>query len=164
LTSAEIIKVLKYHYSDSRQFAVFEELRIGTGGREYNRKLGRYEPNNPEQRIDLWVINCYKSKNFEKTAFEVKVSRSDFLAEIKNPHKRRQALELTNHFYFAAPRGLIKPDEIPEECGLVEIKEGSLLCRWVKKAPYREVGEPTWGFTAALARRIQKQMRLEVIS
>jgi hypothetical protein len=162
LTAADIIKALKHHYSDSRQFAVFDELRVGTGGRKYNYRQMKYEPNNPEQRIDLWVINCYLSKNFEKTAFEVKVSRSDFLAEIKSPSKRRQALELSNYFYFAAPKGLIKPDEIPEECGLVELRESGLF-KWTKKAPYRETEEPTWAFVAALSRRIQKQMRLEVI-
>jgi len=56
--------------------------------------------------------------------FEIKVSRSDFLAELKNHRKRLNAMELANEFLFAAPVGMIDPKELPEGCGLVEIHRG----------------------------------------
>lgn len=157
MTSKEIIKALKEYYKDTRQWAFFEELRVGTGYREWDRHEQKYKADNPEQRIDAWVVNCYKSQGFKKIAFEIKVSRSDFLYEIANPQKRFQALTLSNYFYFAAPKGLIKRDEIPEECGLVEINEKGKIS-WTKKAPRRETEGPTWGFLAALARRSVNKM------
>jgi hypothetical protein len=56
-------------------------------------------------------------------AFEIKVSRADFRAEIKNPKKRQQALHLADEFYFVTPKGMISKDEIPHEAGLFEVKE-----------------------------------------
>jgi len=155
MTSKDILEALKRHYKDERQWAFFKELRVGTGYRLSWAHQGP-EYNNPEQRIDAWVINCYKSKQYEKIAFEIKVSRSDFLNEIHNPSKREQALHLSNRFYFAAPKGLIKVEEIPEECGLVEIDKDSNFLKWTKQAPWRETEEPTWNFLAALSRRIVK--------
>lgn len=154
MTAKDILKALEKHYKDNRQWAFFKELRVGTGYRESWAARGP-EPNNPEQRIDAWVINCYKSKGFKKIAFEIKVSRSDFLHEIANPRKRFQALNLCNYFYFAAPKGLIKSDEIPEDCGLAEINDKGKII-WTKKAPQRDTNEPTWSFLASLARRIIK--------
>ncbi len=156
MTSSDILMRLKKEFNDTRQWAFFKELRVGTGYREWDQVGCCYDPNNPEQRIDAWVINCYPSKKYEKIAFEVKISRNDFLNEIKNLNKRKQALLLSNRFYFAAPKGLINPQELPEECGLVEIEEGKVYCEWIKKAPWRDVEEPTWRFLASLARRIMK--------
>lgn len=159
--SEEIIKLLERHFKDERQWITFKELRVGTCYRITHTYNG-HEPCNPEQRIDFWAFNCYRSKNFEKVAFEIKVSRSDFLNEINKPEKRQQALSLSNRFYFAASKGLIKPEEIPDECGLVEFKEGNTNLSWTKPAPWREVSEPSWSFMASLARRIAKQEKAEV--
>ena len=52
---------------------------------------------------------------------EIKVSRADFLAEIKRkPLKRRAGLRLSNESYFVAPKGIIEIDELPPEAGLLE--------------------------------------------
>lgn len=123
----------------------YPELRIGTGFKIYRN-------DNHQQRIDLWVLNCYPSRKFEKIAFEVKISRSDFLHEINTPDKRKAALELSNYYYFATPKGLVKPEEIPPECGLVEIDMDSEKLKWNVKAPLRETKEPSWRFLAQLAR------------
>lgn len=53
--------------------------------------------------------------------YEIKVSRSDFLHELKKPEKRAWAVAITHEFYFCAPKGLIKPSEVPGDCGLVEV-------------------------------------------
>ncbi|QNJ57411.1 adenylosuccinate synthase [Pseudomonas phage Dolphis] len=53
------------------------------------------------------------------TVVECKTSRSDFLADRKKAH--RSAGGLGNWRYFMAPAGLIKPDELPEGWGLLEV-------------------------------------------
>jgi len=144
-----ILKSLKERHPQN-QWAFFRELRVGTGYRNVKKGL------NPEQRLDAWAINLYPSKNFLRIAYEIKVSRGDFLREINNPQKREQALWLSNQFYFVAPVGLIKPEELPPETGLIEVVD-----EWQSKikvaAPVREGGELSWQFLASIARRVQAE-------
>ncbi len=70
-----------------------EELRAGSG---YG--------GDSESRMDAWAMHPYPSKQNCRVAYEVKVSRSDFLRDIKQPLKHRAALTFSNEFYFVAPR------------------------------------------------------------
>lgn len=65
---------------------------------------------------------------------EAKASRSDFLADAKKPHRHpaRANFCLGNYRYYAAPKGLIKVEELPELWGLLEF-DGVKL-RAAKKA------------------------------
>lgn len=148
-----IIKALRRRHPE-KEWAFFEELRAGTGWG--NTRWGAEDkvPSNPEQRFDAWAINLYPSKNFLRIAYEIKVSRSDFLREMKHPEKRTQALQLSNQFYFVAPIGLIKPGELPPEAGLIEVKD-EWESRLKVRAPLRPDAGPTWQFFAAVARRMQ---------
>lgn len=101
------------------------------------------------QRIDLWVMDTWGQMN--AIAYEVKVSRSDFARELANPTKREAAMAVSNQFYFAAPRGLIAPVEVPEGCGLVEVHGG--IVKVVVPAPRRAIQTPSWEFFAAVGRR-----------
>jgi len=65
--------------------------------------------------------------------YEIKVTRSDFLSDQKYPHY----METCNLFYFVAPKGLIKKDELPKRVGLLEYNNGKL--RQVKRAVYEKV-------------------------
>ena len=150
MTSQDIIKALRArHGAAGREWAFFDELRAGTGYK--NRRKGF----NPEQRFDAWAINLYPSKDHLAIAYEIKVSRSDFLHELKHPEKRKQALSVSNEFYFVTPKGLVKKEEIPPECGLIEVSP-DLSSRIVLRAPYRKGKELSWNFLASIARRAVK--------
>ncbi|MBA7593448.1 hypothetical protein ES703_00368 [subsurface metagenome] len=69
------------------------------------------------------------------TIYEVKVSRSDFNADVSRG-KYRAYFEYCCQLYFAAPKGLIAKDEIPEGVGLTV--RGDNGWRVVKAAPRRE--------------------------
>jgi len=155
LTARDVIKALRIRHKDKRQWAFFEELRVGTGHRKHWASQG-HEPENPEQRIDAFVMNMYESKKFVRIAYEIKVSRSDFLHEINSPEKRFQAMQFSNQFYFVAPKGLIKPEEIPEQTGLIEVDERLNTMRIIE-APYRETEPPTWKFLASVVRRVARE-------
>ena len=101
------------------------------------------------QRIDLWVMDTWG--RMTAIAYEVKVARGDFARELANPAKRAAAMAVSNQFYFAAPRGLIEPAEVPEGCGLVEVHAG--ISTVVVTAPRREIPPPGWEFLAAVGRR-----------
>lgn len=52
---------------------------------------------------------------------EAKVSRADFLADRKKPHRADPAYGLGQYRYYACPEGMIKPEELPERWGLIYI-------------------------------------------
>ena len=146
IDSRQIHKALREMYQAVGDGSVYiEEFRAGTG----------YAPGS-ERYLDAWVIGCYPSSGLVKTAIEIKVSRSDFGREIRNPSKRDSALRISNLFYFAAPKGLITEKDLPDDCGLIEVdSEGKASV--AIEAPFREVGVPSWVFVASLARRAAKQ-------
>lgn len=71
------------------------------------------------------------------TVVEVKVSRADFLADRKKPHRRDPSRGLGRFRYYLAPEGLIDPAELPPRWGLLEVNArghlavrcGHVLCR-----------------------------------
>ena len=141
------VKAAYYQNTPRRrgEWVFFPEMRAGTG----------YGPG-VENRMDAWIMNTWPSKRLMRIVLEVKVSRSDFFMELRNPHKREKALLFSNLFYFAAPAGLIQPDEVPPEAGLMEVTEAGRVKTTVK-APWRPTPEPTWRFVAALLRRADCQ-------
>jgi len=65
------------------------------------------------------VITIKPSYNkFNLDIYECKVTRSDFLQDIKSG-KYKRYLEHCNRLYFAAPSGIIKKEELPEGVGLI---------------------------------------------
>lgn len=145
IKAKDIVEVLRERYAPP-EWAFFSELRAGTGYRSFKRK-GR----NPEQRFDGWAINCYPSKGHTIISFEVKVSRQDFLNEINNPDKRAQAIAFSNEFYFVVPEGLVEIQEIPKECGLMEVKGKGI--KTIKKPIFNSDPKLDWGLVASIARR-----------
>lgn len=146
LTAKDILEVLdEWHrhptFGYGHQWAFFPELAISTGS--------------ADRRIDAWAMNLWRSGHYQRVSYEIKVSRSDFLHELKQPAKRRFALHMSNEYYFVTPPGLVKPDELPIEAGLKEVSYDRNL-RTIVKAPWRECLPPNLHFLAALCRRIQK--------
>ena len=130
--------------------ASFPELACGTGSSDGASTI-----------IDLWVMGLWPSNNLRRIAVEIKMSRGDFTREIKRPKKRHRALRYSNQFYFAAPKGLIKPSELPPEAGLLEVDEHGGVHEAIP-APYRETFPPTWEFMAAVMRRIDWLQSVDV--
>jgi hypothetical protein len=69
--------------------------------------------------IDLLAISAHKTpRGAQKKAdypwvgYEIKISRGDMRRELLDPGKRRFGVAMCNEFYFAAPQGLLKPEEI----------------------------------------------------
>lgn len=106
---------------------------------------GAYYP----REMDAIVIN----PSGYVTEFEIKVSRSDFFADFKKEHKHecyknRGLVEgdldslktkIPNKFYYAVPKGLVKPEEVPEYAGLMYFTKFQL-----KEHPGKEFIEFTY--------------------
>jgi hypothetical protein len=99
-------------------------------GREMSKSLATYMGDKwmvwTEQPLDSVWNNCPRAdviavaKSYRPVViriFEVKASRSDFQQEILT-EKWRSYLPFCHYFFFAAPAGLIKIEELPKGCGL----------------------------------------------
>lgn len=98
-----------------------EDLAIAKGGIPFlNVCLGSAwlnSRNKKTPRADLVV--CRPSyKKFYLSIFEVKVSRSDFMNDIRSG-KWMAYLPHCNCFYFAAVKGILDISEIPQQSGLI---------------------------------------------
>jgi hypothetical protein len=81
-------------------------------------------------------------------------------------------MRLSNLFYFYAPIGMIKPTEVPPECGLLEFDPSGVsdvswlnmrsMIRETVQAPWRDVFPPTWSFICSMYRNLDKQHKLEI--
>ena len=115
-------------------------------GRRHNRDLWLTEvktgPTNIEsseglRRLDglalarSWTRPCI-------TGYEVKISRSDFLRDNKWPEYLKECHE----FYFACPPNLIRPDELPEDVGLLWVDVKRQVISTKRKAKHRAIDLP----------------------
>jgi hypothetical protein len=88
-------------------------------------------------RMDAWAMRkswahpCY-------TCYEVKVSRSDFLSDVKWV----TYLDLCNEFYWVCPSGLINVSEIANGCGLLHVSKTGTKLFTKRKAQHRTIGPP----------------------
>ena len=85
------------------------------------------------------------------TGYEVKVSRQDFLNDSKWPVYKNYC----HRFYFACPKGLIQPDELPDDVGLIWLnpETGSLYTR--KKSKFRDIEMPADMFYYIILSRLE---------
>lgn len=143
MNSEQILEILKNKH-DPAEWAFFSELRIGGG-------FGK----NSEQRFDAFCLNYYPSKQNKTICYEIKSSRGDFFNEIKKPTKRRAGLRLSNMFYFVTPVDMVKIEEVPPECGLMEVHSQGYITTKIE-APFRNILPPTFNFVASICRRFDK--------
>ncbi len=141
--TADAVKSLitRRHDTTGGEWAVFLELRNGTGWVGQTRS------------IDVFAMNTWPSGKFRRVGYEVKISRSDFLREMKDPDKRAWAMEVCNEFWFAAPSGVIQPGELPDGCGLLIVTQKGGGLRTIKVAPQRDVRDLDMREMAAIARQ-----------
>lgn len=77
--------------------------------------------------IDVAVFEMWPSKGLTRSAFEVKVSRSDFLRELQIPDKHKWCRDSFHEFWFVAPKEVIQLAELPQGIGWM-YPRGDRLC------------------------------------
>lgn len=71
-------------------------------------------------RPDVFAcLPTLRAASSRPTIYEVKVSRSDFMADMARPEKHLAYLDLAQCVYYCCPEGLIKPKELPPTVGLL---------------------------------------------
>lgn len=139
MNEMSVSAALRNRHADE-SWAYFEELRTRTGN---NWKHGF---------IDAYAVGLWE-QNRAFIAYEIKHSRGDFKSDVEQfTSKQGDALRNSTQFYYVCPHGLIRPDEVPEVCGLMWIDAGGAKAK--KVAPVRElkIGGIESGFACALMR------------
>jgi hypothetical protein len=120
-----------------------------------------------QRTADAVTLDCWQGGNRHDPAhdlegFEVKVSRGDWLRELKDPHKSQAVRRYCARWWLLAPSGIVRADELPDGWGLM-VARGSLL-RAEVQAPRLQPEPVPRGFWVAFARAAVKteQRRREV--
>lgn len=113
-------------------------------------KDGPTQDTGTHRRLDGLAIK--KSwRNPAIIGYEIKVNRGDFL----NDDKVLSYLPLCNELYYVCPSDLIKPSEVPESMGLLWVAKTGTKIYTKKKAPYRDIEEPTGMFRYIMYSRVR---------
>lgn len=111
-----------------------------------------------EKSFDCFCFHPWPSESYARHVLEAKISRSDFLKEMKDPLKRRAGLYCATKFWYVCSPGCVRDlDEIPINCGYMEVDiddEGRYSCEVLVPAPELVDEPPTWNFLAGAVRRV----------
>lgn len=97
------------------------------------------------------AYNLYPSTGHAIEGFEIKVSRGDFLNEMKNPGKCQEVMQYCDKWWLVAPKGVAAKEELPKTWGFYEIVNNKFFVR--KQAPQLDPIDPSLSFVAAMLRR-----------
>lgn len=111
MNAGEVREALRKRYSDSRRYAIAEEVGLTTG---YSHR-----------RLDMMVLDCYFSNGFRIDGIEIKVSTADLRRELEDPEKHTAFFDVIDYYTLAAPVGVVEPllDIIPKKWGILIVKE-----------------------------------------
>lgn len=116
MKTPELLELLsKWYQPPARAF--IPEFRCGTG---YSR----------ETRADALAMELWPSakEGMEITGFELKVSRADWLHELKNPHKATPVKQFCDRWYLVVSdlKVITYANELPTGWGLIYQDKGEL--------------------------------------
>lgn len=106
--------------------------------------------------IDGLSLSLWPSRGHVLTGYEVKISRADWLRELKDPAKADDVCGLVDHFAVVAPVGVVQADEVPAPWGWLEVSDNQRV-RTKKRPAMLHVTEPgrvplDRGFVVAMLR------------
>ena len=117
MSESDMLKLLANRYA-APEFVFLPRVRNGTG---YSRGRTRY--------ADALAMSVWPSRGLDLHGFEIKVSRSDWLREKKNPQKAEDIAKYCDFWWLAAAdSSIVLAGELPPTWGLLIHKGGKLLC------------------------------------
>ena len=138
ITAKDMEKHLADRYCDSRQWVFLTQVRSSTGS--------------ASRVADAMAFNMYGSTGYEVLGFEIKVSRSDFLSELKDMSKSDEIMSYCDKWYLAVPdASIVKEGELPKNWGLLVLKDGKLVQK-VRAIATKTTPMPDY-FIASILRR-----------
>ena len=119
---------------------------------------------NADRTCDAMAVGLWPSSGHKLLGFEIKVSRADWLRELKDPWKAEAFAKFCDEWWLVIPRAdMVKPGELPEGWGVM-VPHSSGLKR-AHHAKAREKVEPLErGLFAAMMKRASTMESKEIQS
>lgn len=137
--TAEVMnRALWTHFAQQSWAVLFEFGARAKDHKESGRRIDVLAAR-PARRMGLGPV--------ELLAIEVKVTRADFLQDVRRPEKQAAWKRTAHRHAYAVPKGLVTKDEVPDECGLIEVEVGEThsTVGWTKRPPYTDTDAiPGW--------------------
>lgn len=149
-TTAEQVRgALRNRYA-APEFALLEEVRNATG--RMREKPGRRMGSGKKARYaDMLAMSLYPSAGLEMIGFEIKVSRADWINELKDLSKSDAISKYCDRWYLViGDISIIKDGELPAGWGLLILHDGQII--EAVPAPKREAQDVDRAFLASLLR------------
>ena len=148
-TADQVRRLLKERFPPP-EWALLEEVRNVTG---YGHRVR-------ERYADAVAMNMWPSRGLSVLGFEVKVQRSDWVKELRDPAKSAAIQQYCDYWWVVAgDKDLVQPGELPETWGLLVVQGNEklrLVCK--KEAPKLEAKPLDRLFIASMLRRANEQL------
>lgn len=148
MNSAGIRALLRQRYP-RHEWALEFEVANGTGG-------------HARRSADAVAMNLWPSRGLAIHGFEFKISRGDWLRELKTPEKAEPVAQYCDHWWIVAPTGVVKKGELPSAWGLMEVEESPARLIVSVEAPPKASSPVDRLFLAALFRRSTTESAQEI--
>lgn len=113
-----------YRYGNGPRYAVAEGVRS-------------HSSFDARRTADFVAMDLWKAGKLDLHGHEVKVSRSDWLRELKDPSKAGEFMPYMNRWWLViADASMVRPGELPDGWGMLALS-GGVLAK-VKSAPRRD--------------------------
>lgn len=142
MNTSQVRSLMRVKYA-APEWAYLEEVANGTGGH-----CGRH--------CDAMAMSLWPSRGLHLHGFEIKVSRSDWTRERKNPAKAEAIAKHCHFWWVVAPASIVPVAEVPPNWGLIEASDKGGL-KVAKTATMLEPVPLDWHFFAAFARAATEQ-------
>jgi hypothetical protein len=142
----ELMTLLRERYPKA-EYAFFTEVANGTGS-------------HANRHADALAMSLWPSRGLYLTGFELKVSRTDWLKELKNPAKADSIARYCDYWFLVvSSEDIVQPGELPQTWGLLSPSAGKLKVKvQASKLEPQPLSVP---FIAALFRSAQAQITKE---
>lgn len=142
----ELIELLRARYTAApgavTEWAFFEQVRANAGA-------------GAERTADAVAMNLWESRGLAVHGFEVKVSRSDWQREIRQPEKAEPLIQRVDFWWLVVgDPAIVRDGELPEGWGLMVPRGGKLVA--TVQPTKREGARIDRGFVASLLRRVDR--------
>jgi hypothetical protein len=104
-SESDLLQLIKGRFA-APEYAVLFKVTDGTGS-------------NYSRICDALAMNLWPSRGNAVHGFEVKVSRGDWLRELKHPEKADAIACYCEYWWIVAPKGIVHDGELPETWGLL---------------------------------------------
>ena len=143
MNTPEVEKLLRERYA-APAFAFLEQVPNATGM-------------NTSRFCDALAMSLWPSRGIHLSGFEIKVSRTDWLKELKDPSKAEEICGFCDYWWIVAGSpDIVREGELPSTWGLLVTDAGTLKEK--VKAPLLEARPYTKNFLASVLRRATEQI------